>query len=122
MIVDVYAERKRQQVMQDTWGHLAPQRGKSYKGIMVYAHGGYGDIVLLDATFENLSSSPWLFEAMQEYIGENCKDEGVYKWEGCFEKLDDGCYCFDGEIKRLDFEDIFPDQALQAKSMKKTEN
>lgn len=107
MITDVYAERKRQQVTQDTWGHLAPKKGQSYEGYMIYAHGGYGDIVLLDAGFKNLSDSPWLFEAMQEYLGGHCKDEGVYKWEGCFEKLSEGCYCFGGEIKRLDFKDIF---------------
>ena len=108
MIIDAYAERKEQQVLQDTWGHLAPKKGKSYKGTMIYAHGVYGDIVLLYATFEKLNSSPWLFEAMQEYLGGHCEDEGIYKWEGCFEKLDEGCYCFGGEIKKLDFEDIFP--------------
>lgn len=111
MITDVYAERKKQQVMQETWGHLAPKKGRSYKGYMIWAYGGWGDIVLLDAGFRNLSNSPWLFEAMQEYIGENINAEGVYKWEGCFEQLDDKCYCFGGEIKRLDFKDMFTSKA-----------
>ncbi len=108
MIIDVYAKRKKQQVMQDTWGHLAPKKGKTYKGIIIYAYGGYGDIVLLDATFKNLSDSPWLFEAMEDYIGEHIKEKGVYKWEGQLTKIDSDCYCFGGEIKRIDFTDIFP--------------
>lgn len=106
-IVDAYAERKKQQVMQETWGHLAPKKGKTYKGYMIWAYGGWGEIVLLAAAFKNLNDSPWLFEAMQEYIGEHLDGEGIYKWEGHFSKLKKECYCFGGEIKKLDFEDIF---------------
>lgn len=102
-IVDIYGERKKREIMQDTWGHLAPQTGQSYKGYMIWAYGGWGDIVLLDAAFENLNNSPWLFEAMQEYIGEFLDSEGVYRWEGQYED----CNCFNGEVKRLDFKDIF---------------
>ncbi len=107
MIIDAYAERKEQQRIQDTWGHLAPKQGRSYKGYMIWAYGGWGDIILLEAAFKNLDDSPWLFDAMQEYIGENLSSEGIYKWEGCFEKVDEGCYCFGGKIKRLDFKSIF---------------
>jgi hypothetical protein len=78
MITDAYAERKRQDVIQDTWGHLAPKKGRSYKGYMIWAYGGYGDIVLLDAGFKGLSDSPWLFGEMQEYIGENLNGKGIY--------------------------------------------
>ncbi len=97
---DAYENRKRRDVMQDTWGHLAPKKGRVYKGYMIFAHSSYGDIVLLDANFENLTDSPWLFEAMQDFIGENSKDSGVYKWEGYYRKLNNGSCCFDGEIKR----------------------
>ena len=94
--------------MQNTWGHLAPRKGHSYKGYMIWAYSRYGEIVLLDADFRNLNDSPWLFEAMQEYIGENLDGEGIYKWEGCFTKLDDELFCFGGKIKRLDFKEIYP--------------
>ena len=107
MITDTYAERKHQEGMQDTWGHLAPKKGRSYKGYMIWAYSGYGDITLLDAAFKKLSDSPWLYEAMQEYIGENLDGEGVYKWLGQFSKVDDDCYCFGGKIERLDFKDLF---------------
>ncbi len=107
MIVDAYGERKKQVVMQDTFGHLAPKEGRSYKGTMIYVRGEYGDIVLLSADFKNLKDSPWLFEAMQEYIGEHCQEEGLYKWVGQFSKISDSCYCFGGKIKRLDLKDIF---------------
>lgn len=107
MITDAYAIRKQQEVMQDTWGHLAPKKGRSYKGWMIWAYGGYGDIILLDADFKKLSDSPWLYEQMQEYISENLNGEGIYKWEGQVSKIDEGCYCFGGEIKRIDIKDIF---------------
>lgn len=104
MLIDIYLGRKVRQVMRDTWGQLAPQRGKLYKGIMIYTHSIYGDIVLLYTAFEGLDFSPWLFESMQEYIAEHCKDEGLYKWEGCLKVFDADVYCFDGELKRLEFE------------------
>ena len=89
--------------MQETWGHLAPKKDRTYKGYMIYAHGVYGDIVLLDANFKNLSDSPWLFEAMRNYLGGHCKDEGLYKWEGRCTMIDKDNFCFGGEIKRLEF-------------------
>lgn len=106
MITDVYADRKKQKIMQDTFGHLAPKKGRSYKGFMIYAHGEYGEIVLLDAKFKGLSDSPWLFDAMQDYIGGHCKDCGVYKWEGRCTKIDESSICFGGEIKRIEFEEL----------------
>ena len=106
-VVDVFAERKKREIMQDTWGHLAPKKGNSYKGYMIWAYGGWGDIILLDAAFEKLSDSPWLFNSMQEYIGEHFDSEGLYKWEGYFKKLDKECYRFVGKIKKLDFKDVF---------------
>ncbi|HDZ13421.1 hypothetical protein LCGC14_0621980 [marine sediment metagenome] len=107
MIVDVYAERKKKQVMRETFGHLAPKEGRTYKGYMIWAYGRWGDIILLEAAFENLNDSPWLFEAMQEHVGEHLNGEGIYKWEGHFSKIEEGSYCFGGKIKRLDFKDIF---------------
>ena len=101
MIVDVCAGSKRKQVMKETWGHLAPKKGQSYKGYIIYAYGGYGDIVLLDAEFENLSDSPWLYEAMQDFISRNSKGKGLYIWKGCYSNN-----CFTGKLERMKFEKL----------------
>ena len=101
MIYDVCAGSKRKQVMQETWGHLAPRKGQSYKGYMVYAHSGYGDIVLIDSGFENLSDSPWLYENMQDFIAENGNGSNVYRWDGRYKVSADGHYCFEGKIKKV---------------------
>ena len=112
MIIDAYAKRKEEQVMQDTWGHLAPKINKTYKGTMIYAHSVYGDIVLLYSNFKNLDDSPWLFEAMQDYLSEHCENEGVYQWEGRLTVHDCAGYCFGGEIERIDFINIFLNKPL----------
>jgi hypothetical protein len=67
-------------IYQYTWGHLAPQKNTSYKGKILFCVSGYGNTgtSIIDSKFENLQDSPWLYDAMQEYID---------KWE----KLEDGC-------------------------------
>ena len=105
-IVDAYGERKKQQVMQSTFGHLAPKEGKTYKGTMIYVHGEFGDIVLLAADFKKLNDSPWLYGAMADYLSEHCEAEGIYKWTGQMTKENDH-YFFGGKIERMDFKNIF---------------
>ena len=100
-IIDVIGERRAKEVMQGTWGHLAPKKGQSYKGYMIYAHSGYGDIVLIDSLFENLSDSPWLYENMQDFIAENGERGNIYRWDGHCKTFANGRYRFDGKIKKI---------------------
>lgn len=95
-LVDAYAERKYQEVQEDTFGHLKPKKNQKYNGWMLWAYSVYGDIVLIDAAFNGLGDSPWLFQAMQDFIGENIPETGVFRWKGVFEN-----YCFVGNIKLL---------------------
>ena len=103
MIVDAYNERKTAEVMEDTWGHLAPKKKKSYHGYMIYTHSAYGDIVLIDDSFACLGSSPRLFADMQDFIGDNCGERGtIYKWEGEYRTNKKGyCGFFKGTIKKI---------------------
>ena len=104
MYFDVYADRKFRDVEQETWGHLAAKKGQSYKGYMIYAHSAYGDIVLIDAHFENLNDSPWLFESMQDFIAENGERGGLYRWSGYYKLLKKGNSCFDGFIQKIELQ------------------
>jgi len=80
----------RQQVLAETWGHLAPRKNKKYKGRIVIAVGCYGNDHLnptvLIAEFEDLDDSPWFFDALQEFIQDGIQfDSGqVIEWKGSF--------------------------------------
>lgn len=83
----------RDKVNQATFGHLAPEKNVSYKGKILFCHSGYGDTgtALIDSEFENLQDSPWLYDAINEFLG---------KWEG----LEDGCvYKIDCTLRNYRF-------------------
>ena len=73
----IQAERRRQ-IAISTWGHLAPRKNKKYDGEMVFALTEYGDYALISARWSGLPDSPWLFDAMMEFVARNAADrEGV---------------------------------------------
>jgi hypothetical protein len=82
-------ERQREQVLQDTWGHLAPLKNKSYAGTIVFAVGCFGNDPLnpiaLYCEFKGLEISPWFFDCMSEFLSKENTEEGcVYKFVGKF--------------------------------------
>lgn len=100
-IVDVYGDRKTEQVMRETWGHLAPEKDKTYTGRIVFAVGCFATDRLNPTTlffkFEELESSPWFYEAMEEWLQSGTFDEGcVYEFKGTFKD-----YKFEGKIRRI---------------------
>lgn len=91
----------RQKVMEETWGHLAPKKNKTYKGRIVFATGIFGNDNLnptaLLCEFKGLDSSPWFYDCMAEFLSENHGEPGgVYLFEGNFKN-----YVFEGEIKTI---------------------
>lgn len=104
-------ERYRQQVLQRTWGHLAPKRGVLYRGRIVYVCGVFNSgylnptIIFCDLRsrkYGELSSSPWFYEAVHDFVaGISWKperehpprkghgEEGcVYEWTGYFKNYE----------------------------------
>ena len=80
-----------------TWGHLAPEENKQYRGEIIFAHNCYGDTFAIDWKFEDLNSSPWFYDCLQEFMYQ-CDTEGgkVYRFTGTF------CnYKFKGELEKL---------------------
>ncbi len=96
----------RAQVMADTWGHLAPKRNKIYRGSVVWALGCCGSdnlnptVLSFELTArdgEELSSSPWFFDCMIEFLQQHSREEGsVFRFDGQFRN-----YVFTGTIRRL---------------------
>jgi hypothetical protein len=99
--INAYGERRAADVMQETWGHLAGQRGRSYDGSVVYALGRYGDLAVITAEFQDLPDSPWFYEHLHEWIWDQKPEEGsAYHFKGSYRR-DRPCK-FEGETTRLD--------------------
>lgn len=86
-------------VMQDTWGHLAPIKNKTYSGHFTYASSCFGanNPIMLSFEFKDLDSSPWLYNALQDLLYSLKTEPGiVYKFEGTIRN-----YKFKGDISQL---------------------
>src|SRR5687768_9856291 len=63
-------------VAKETWGHLAPKRNMTYRGVIRFAIGIYdsGDLnptpihCELKSRTEELHSSPWFYDAINEWL------------------------------------------------------
>lgn len=92
----------RAQMREETWGHLAPRKGKIYRGRFVYALGCFGDDELnptiLFCAFTGLASSPWFYEALCDFAGEQTINESgrVYSFNGTFRN-----YKFSGTVQQV---------------------
>src|SRR5687768_11205030 len=85
-------------VQEATWGHLAPEKGRTYTGSMLFTQSEYGDIVVIRANFEGLDDSPWLFEALNNFAADHAIDPGaIYLFRGTFRN-----YRFRGPVSKLD--------------------
>lgn len=85
-------QHNRNVVAQQTWGHLAPQKNIAYKGKIWFAVSAFqsGSLLLINYEFENLESSPWLYEAVQEHMYE-------------FKVSESKVYCIETELKNYKF-------------------
>jgi hypothetical protein len=103
-IADAFAPaeaRYRAQVMAETWGHLAPKRNKIYRGHVTFAIGCFGSDHLnptcLSCEFEDLESSPWFFDALNDFLQSLETEAGcVYRFDGTFRN-----YEFKGTVKTV---------------------
>ena len=87
MIHNAYGDRRKNEVLQDTWGHLKPSG--DYYGKMLVALGTYGDLILLNWTFARLNASPWQFDDFMNFLSQPHEEIdfrkyqwGVFEWTG----------------------------------------
>lgn len=77
-------------VMNATWGHLAPERNKTYRGKVIWALGcGYNhsdlNPTVLLCDFGDLPDSPWFYDALIDFLQELVeRGTGLWQWEGTF--------------------------------------
>jgi hypothetical protein len=94
-----------------TFGHLAPEPGRTYAGSILFAHGEYGDYLPIRTDFPELPDSPWFFEGMCDFIldhgTEGHRDSGdVFWWTGTYsfaadEETGETTHRFDGEVVKV---------------------
>lgn len=64
MIGDAYGQRKKNEVMSQTWGHMYPEPGSKHCGCIYIAVGETGATIVLD-DFPTLCGSPQRHELVQ---------------------------------------------------------
>jgi hypothetical protein len=71
-------------VLRETWGHLAPEPGRSYRGSILFAASEYGDypVMPIRAEFDGLPDSPWFYEALCEFVAAQDVEPGVHLFVG----------------------------------------
>lgn len=81
-IMSDYDEVKRQELLADTWGHLAAKRNKRYKIKIIFSescYGGQGTSLIDTRLYNGLENSPWLYEAILHRINKLTKrTPGIY--------------------------------------------
>lgn len=101
---DVFApveSRYRSEIAKETWGHLAPEKNRTYRGHIIFAIGCFGSDELnptaLECEFGKLESSPWFFDSLMGFM-QSFKTEigSVYRWDGSVRN-----YTFKGVLKKM---------------------
>lgn len=106
MLVDVFAARKEQEVMRDTWGHLEPVPRHSYPGFIVFCVTPMGDHLLLDYDFDGLDGNPWTLEHVTDWWSDETRSTAyepseavkVWRWDGRYLVQKNGAPRFSGKI------------------------
>lgn len=82
-IKDAFADRKKNEVMEDTWGHLYPEPGSKHSGTILLAVGQYGDETIIKSEFPLLESSPQKYE-IEHTIFDWMTNKQQISWEGIY--------------------------------------
>lgn len=92
-------EKYREDVIQNTWGHLAPKVHIKYYGYIIVATSVFRYTYLLDYDFKNLSGGPWLAEDVGDFMfNSNFTHDvsSIYRFDGWYKKFKNGNYQFGG--------------------------
>jgi hypothetical protein len=100
-------------VEHQTWGHLAPKPKVIYPGYVVFTHGCFGDITVIESEFGELPDSPWFYRALHEYVGDFIvpprKNEmkmrgGIWRFDGYCKMFKNGRIKFSGKVRPMRIE------------------
>lgn len=110
-VCNEYTAVMRERVTQDTFGHLAPSKNTTYKGEIFFAVSPFGgcnkNILLIDFNMGDLDSSPWFYNALNEYI------------DGIGQSLETGAYTIQCTVRNYRF---WSQRPIQLKNSHATQN
>ena len=87
VIIDAYAERRREKVMRDTWGHMDANPGTRYRGHIVFAEGAFSGhgVIALACEFGNAGCGPWFYEGLNDWLCDQETEPGkLYRFDGYY--------------------------------------
>jgi hypothetical protein len=101
-VVDAYTERKTEEVMRKTWGHLDDAPGVKHRGIIRFAEGAFGgQQMILTSEFGLGGYGPWFYEGIHDWLCEQDTEPGVvYRFTGWYRLCKNGKYQFVGKIEK----------------------
>ena len=101
-VVDAFAERKANEVMRATWGHMDAEVGVKYPGTVTFAEGAYGgEQIILSAEFGDAGYGPWFYEGIHDWLFEQDTEPGfIYRFTGWYRLCKNGKHQFVGKIER----------------------
>lgn len=76
--------RYRVKIYEATWGHLAPEKNKTYRGTITIAFGNYHSGHINPIILEEVGmpeNSPWWYEAVHEYISNLVRGNNDKEWD-----------------------------------------
>jgi hypothetical protein len=94
----------RSAVMHATWGHLAPEPRRLYRGEILFAHGDYGDHVVIRCKFKDLPDSPWFYDQLTDWTSDKAFKHPrgtILKFEGTYMMFKNGKGRFSGQVRRV---------------------
>ncbi len=86
-------------VIGNTWGHLAPEPQRKYKGHIIIAIGCYHhETIIMEDEFNDLPDSPWQYNDLQNFVYQATSNfqPGVYHFGGWYKKFRNGNFQFGG--------------------------
>lgn len=102
-LLDAFSQSKASAVREDTWGHLKAKPRHHHEGAMIFALDEYGGrVTSLHSEFSGVGSSPWFYQAHQDFMSEHAAEPGmVYVFRGYYVRTDapDDCGRFVGDVK-----------------------
>lgn len=109
-IVDAYGERKLEEILRDTWGHLDAKPGVKYPGTIVFAEGAFGsELIILSSEFGDAGYGPWFYEGVSDWLrAQDYTDPGkLYQFKGWYRLSRKGAHTFSGAVAVIDLPEDF---------------
>lgn len=97
-VVDVFGERRYNEVMEDVWGHLKAEENRTYHGWMLVYMTFNGYFGIIDWEFEDLDGSPWQYEHFNAWVNKYVDYRNSVKNAGGPD-MEPGLYLYKGWYK-----------------------